>query len=236
MKLPSFLLVGSLVANAVLLTWWLAPDRASAALTAHNSSTRAPTTAAPSLTPRAAPSALTPAALREHLTSLGLPPAAVTALVRARLYAPHDARRRELLTAASQSLPWWKFAKRPPTYDSSIHLTPAERKELHDLEAEARAATLATLGPVPLDPTGSIAARYAFLSPEKAVLLDALEQDYRNLRLAAFPGDPDAQLVAHERRLPGPGRNLRGRTRALCGAPLEARRRPRRVDRLRAAC
>ena len=181
MKLPSFLLVGSLVANAVLLTWWLAPDRASPALTAHNSSTRAPATAAPSLTPRAAPSALTPAALREHLTSLGLPPAAVTALVRARLYAPHDARRRELLTAASQSLPWWKFAKRPPTYDSSIHLTPAARKELHDLEAEARAATLATLGPVPLDPTGSIAARYAFLSPEKAVLLDALEQDYRNL-------------------------------------------------------
>lgn len=181
MKLPSFLLVGSLVANAVLLTWWLAPDRASPALTAHNSSTRAPATAAPSLTPRAAPSALTPAALREHLTSLGLPPAAVTALVRARLYAPHDARRRELLTAASQSLPWWKFAKRPPSYDSSIHLTPAARKELHDLEAEARAATLATLGPVPLDPTGSIAARYAFLSPEKAVLLDALEQDYRNL-------------------------------------------------------
>ena len=92
MKLPSFLLVGSLVANAVLLTWWLAPDRASPALTAHNSSTRAPATAAPS--PQPAPLAtLDPTALRAHLTQLGLPSEAVTALVRARLYARHDARR-----------------------------------------------------------------------------------------------------------------------------------------------
>lgn len=177
MKLPTLLLAGSLLGNAALLTFWR---------------TRAPspaTSPAPAVNPPAAPApsspislaTLTPNALRDHLRSLGLPPAAITALVRSQIYSRHDTRRRELLAAASQSLPWWQFAKRPPTYDASIHLTPAQRKELADLAAEARAATLATLGPAALDPTGSIAARYAFLSPEKAVLLDALEQDYRNL-------------------------------------------------------
>ncbi len=177
MKLRPLLLAASLLGNAALLTLWL---------------TRTPSPAtppAPALTPPAAPSpsspvslaTIAPAALRDHLRALGLPPAAIDALVRSQIYARHDARRRELLTAASQSLPWWQFAKRPPTYDPSIHLTRAERKELADLAAEARAATLATLGPAALDPTGSIAARYAFLSPEKAVLLEALEQDYRNL-------------------------------------------------------
>ncbi|MCX6953229.1 MAG: hypothetical protein NTV51_13840 [Verrucomicrobia bacterium] len=94
---------------------------------------------------------------------------------------PPDARRRELLAAALSSLPWWKAAKRPPGSDPILLLTPAERKELHDLEAEARAATLAQLGPGALDPDGNLAARYAFLPPEKAVLLSALERDYENL-------------------------------------------------------
>lgn len=179
MKLPAFLLVGSLVVNAALLTCWLARDRTSP--TASTAETRASATAAPSATSPVSLATLAPAALRERLRQLGLPPEAITALVRARIYARHDARRRELLAAASRSLPWWKFARRPPTSDPSFHLTPAERKEIHDLDAEARATTLAELGPSALDPTGSVAARYAFLSPEKAVLLDALERDYLNL-------------------------------------------------------
>ena len=177
MPLRTLLLGASLFANLALLAWWLASDLSAPASDPDIIAAPALRSTAP--TPPLA--TLEPTALRDRLTQLGLPPTATTALVRTRIYARHDARRRELLTAASQSLPWWKFAQRPPAFDSSIHLTPAERKELHDLDAEARAATLAALGPSALDATGSIAARYAFLPPEKAVLLEALEQDYRNL-------------------------------------------------------
>lgn len=171
-KLRAALLAGSLTANVALVAWWLVRDRPAAAAPA-------PSLAA-TVIPVDAPF-LAPAALQEHLTQLRLPPATIAAAVRARIYARHDTRRRELLAAAATSTPWWKAANRTGPGDPLRLLAPAQRKELHDLEAAARAATLAQLGPAALDPDGKIAARYSFLTPEKAVLLEALESDYRNL-------------------------------------------------------
>ena len=188
MKLPTLLLAGSLAVNAALLAWLVAhrPTIGSADSPAPRS------TAAASSSPSDADlSTVTdPRTLRERLLSLGLSKDVVEALVRDRIYFRYEARRRELLDPAVKSAPWWRVAN--SRFDPLSLLAPAQRKELRDLESAARDEMLALLGPASLDPDGLIAFRHGFVSPEKAVLLDALERDYKNL---------DAQLREETRSI-----------------------------------
>jgi hypothetical protein len=149
---------------------------------------------------------LAPAVLRTELGQLGLPKETVDALVRARIFARHDARRRELIHEAANSPHWWRAAGL--RIDPLRTLTPAQRKELRDLETAARDEALALLGPAALDRDGALAFRYRYVPPEKAVLLDALERDYKNLgaeldessRWFRTPGDLEhKKLLAAER-------------------------------------
>jgi len=107
-----------------------------------------------------------------------LPPEAADALVIARIYTRHDVRRRELMLATSQ-LPWWQTLN--PGADRMNLLTPAQRKELRDLNSSARNEVLRVLGPAALDRDGVIAARYDFLPAERAVAVDALLRDYQDV-------------------------------------------------------
>jgi hypothetical protein len=117
--------------------------------------------------------------LRDRLRALELPPVFVEQIVVARIRARLRTRQLELLAAAFQTAPLWKQAAMKSERFSI--LTPEQRKELRDLEAEVRDETLRLLGPGPLDRSGNIAFKYGFVSPAKAVLLDALDRDYENL-------------------------------------------------------
>lgn len=124
--------------------------------------------------------ALAPEALRDRLRALGLPPAVVAELVRARAYARWEARTSELVRAVVKAAPLWRLTDLRG--DTRRILGAAERKELHDLETAARNEVLRLLGPEGLDPSGQIVGLYGFLPPEKAIQLEALERDYRLLR------------------------------------------------------
>jgi hypothetical protein len=182
MKPTRLLLTASLAANAVLLgcfVWREAvPERADAAREV-NGRQQDRVRPASSTTEVHDFATVTPSALRDRLRQLGLPKAAIDALVRARIYSAYEARRRELVAAAMQSLPWWRTTS--VRYDPLTALTVDQRKELRELEAAARSAALNLLGPAALDRDGAIARRYSFLPPDKAVLVDALERDYRDL-------------------------------------------------------
>jgi hypothetical protein len=122
--------------------------------------------------------ALEPAALHAELRRQNLPREAVDALVLARIYERHDARRREFVRAAAQR-PWWEVAR--GGLGGLILLTPEQRKELRDLEAAARPEALRLLGPAALDRDGAISGRYSFVPAERAVQLDAVQRDYDGL-------------------------------------------------------
>jgi hypothetical protein len=180
MKALLMFLVVSLAANAVMsVGWW---RRA-----AGNDRVPVGASAPVATEVRAVPEAkadlrtLAPAALRTELVQRGLPAEAVAAIVQSRIYAAYDTRRRELVDETVRNSPWWVAAGL--RLDAMRVLSPAQRKELRDLETEARHATLRLLGPAALDPEGMIALRFAFVPPEKAVQLDALERDYENLRM-----------------------------------------------------
>ena len=180
MKPAALLLVGSLALNAVFLAGLV--FRRSDAITLSN--TRAAVATAISAHPPspalAETSKLAPGALRESLQQTNLPAEVVDALVLARIFSRYESRRREFF-AETLKLPWWRSALIVTTGTRQSLFTPAQRKELRDLEASARDEALRVLGPHALDPDGSIALRHAFLAPEKAVLLDALLRDYENL-------------------------------------------------------
>ena len=185
MKIFPALLAASLAANLVLAGVFLArragageaAARATAAASAPSAAAVAPAVVAPP--PGAEFLRLTPEQLRDRLRTLDLPRNVVEQLLKARLEARVQARTHELIAAALKTAPPWKLVGL--TFSRLSILTPAERKEIRDLEAEARDATLRLLGPGPADPSGRIAAKYGFVSPTKAVQLDALEADYENL-------------------------------------------------------
>jgi hypothetical protein len=122
-------------------------------------------------------SKLPPTVLRSALAKMDLPTEVVDALVLARIFAPFEARRREFFQETLK-LPWWQSALVVTAGSRQKLFTTAQRKELRDLEASARDEALRLLGPQALDRDGAIAARHAFVAPEKAVLLDALLRDY----------------------------------------------------------
>jgi len=122
---------------------------------------------------------LTPEQLRDRLKGLELPPTVLEQLVVARINSRLDARRRELMAHAIRTAPLWRLSAL--RNDRLSILTPGQRKELRDLEAEVRDETLRLLGPAPLDRNGSTAFKYGFVPPEKAVLVNALDRDYENL-------------------------------------------------------
>lgn len=199
----------SLAANGVLALGF-AQRKSAPALAAV---THSPTDVASHTAPASASvdlKSLAPAALRAELTKLGLPKETVEALVRARIFERYDARRHELIFGTVLNSPWWRSAGL--RIDPMRVLTAAQRKELRDLEAAARNETLALLGPAALDRDGMIAFRYRFVSPEKAVLLEALERDYKNFgadldessRWLRTPGDLEHRKLLsteHERDL-----------------------------------
>jgi hypothetical protein len=179
------LLVLSLVANAVFAAWLVhSVVRPKSAATTGSSeatteSSHGAIASAPIPEPLRDVTTLSPIELRDHLRRLGLPAEIVDSLVKTRIWARHRARFAELRAEALRTTPWWR--SRDVASGSLRGFTPAQRKELRDLEAAARDETLTVLGPQALDPDGAIAARYAFVLPAKAVQLDALERDYRNL-------------------------------------------------------
>src|SRR5689334_1397369 len=119
MKLPVVLLAGSLALNVVGLFCFFSATREKTTGSAAGAATSAPAVA-----PAATPSkknpvtatdllALEPAALRGELQRLKLPREVIDALVTARIYARHDARRRELMLGVSR-LPWWQLVTARP--------------------------------------------------------------------------------------------------------------------------
>lgn len=175
---PVFLAI-SLVAN-LALAWVLffRPTSGAAGLSSErHAASKSPS---PSLVSAGRVTDLAPAALRAALQQSALPPEVVNAVVLARIFSRYDARRREFL-AESAKLPWWQAALMVTTGTRESLFTPAQRKELRELEATARGEALKLLGPQALDPEGTIAQRHAFVAPEKAVLLDALLRDYQAL-------------------------------------------------------
>lgn len=126
---------------------------------------------------------LAPAALLDQLRASDLPVDLINHVVMARIFSRVEARQRELVAEALRTArPWQLAATRG---DRFALLTPARRKELRDLETEARDETLRLLGPALLDRDGLIAFKYGFVPGEKAVRLDALDRDYVNLATLA---------------------------------------------------
>lgn len=203
MKFPVVLLLGSLAANAallVLLGGRGAADGAAAPLASAATSDRA---TSPRKTDSAIPVGrefltLSPEQLRERLRALDLPANVVAWIVQARISERLEARTRELVAEAMKTAPAWRFAKL--TTSRLEFLSAAQRKELRELEVEARDLTLRLLGPAYADPQGRIAAKYAFLPPEKAVLLDALDSDYENMRAAQRDDARYLQLPSDKER------------------------------------
>lgn len=184
MKLTTAVLVTSLALNALGLTAWLRSRESDSAAEGSGSGSPASSATAGVARPSTAPANVSdhpPAALRVELQKLKLPTEVIDALVTARIYARHDARRRELILATHR-LPWWQAVT--GGLDRMNLLTAAERKELRTLNAAARAEVLGLLGPGALDRDGAIAARYPFVSPERAVALDGLVRDYEDIGAA----------------------------------------------------
>ncbi len=182
MKPSLIVLAGSLVLNALLLVAIVRGARTHAAATTR-ASQRGPPVLAPAPTRAAPPTAATllaldPAALRTELQRREFPTEAIDALVIARIYARHDARRRELAIETNRR-PWWETVTAGPSRMSL--LTAEQRKELRHLDAAARSEVLRLLGPEALDRDGAIAARYAFVPATSAVHLDALVRDYQDI-------------------------------------------------------
>lgn len=205
MKTSAWLLLASLAANAALVVMLLhgGGARPPGGLEAQETKPLArarPETAPPVPLGREFLQ-LTPEQLRDRLRALDLPASVVARLVKARIDAKVEARTRELVAEAMKSAPSWRYAKL--TTDRLSFLSAAQRKEVRDLEAEARDTTVRLLGPAYADPSGRIAFKYGFVSPEKALLLDALDEDYENLRAAQkddarylrLPGDRDSDKL-----------------------------------------
>lgn len=186
MKITLLVLVGSLGLNALLLAGFARRGGREVSL-ASRSPAGAPAADKTSAQNAALKAdglmALEPAALRAELQRRGFGPEATDALVRARIYARHDARRKELIAEAMKR-PWWESVSVSVLNSLPNPLTAAQRKELRDLEAVARNETLALLGPEAFDSDGAIAARYNFTTPERAVKLDGLLRDYADLGAA----------------------------------------------------
>ncbi len=113
------------------------------------------------------------------LQELDLSPEVVESLVISRIFARYNERRRELSTAAMK-FPWWQTVTAWPARLALS--TPAERKELRELEANARREVLQLLGPAALDSDGTIAGRHNFIPADRAVLLDATLRDYEDIK------------------------------------------------------
>jgi hypothetical protein len=188
MKLSPILLVVSLAANAGLLAWYGSRQSrghsAPVGVEATASSVTEPSAGAalPSVLGRDFLS-VTPDQLREQLRGSDLPANLVDQLIRARIYASLEERRRARVSQALKTAPPWRLAALRS--DRFSLLTPEQRKELRDLEIQARDETLRLLGPTQLDRDGLIAVKYGFVAPEKAVRLDALDRDYANLSTLA---------------------------------------------------
>lgn len=180
MKPSSCVLIGSLALN-VLIGAALYRYPASAAAAPHASRlASAPASASSSLAPPTAATlpGLEPAALRAALQQLNLPREAIDALVLTKIYARHDARRHELMVETAR-FPWWQTAA--AGWDRLSLLTPDQRKELRHLAAVARNEAVGLLGPAAVDRDGAMAAAYPYVSADRAVLLDGLVRDYREM-------------------------------------------------------
>ena len=182
MKLSALLFAASLAGNVLLAGLFFARRPSGNGIAATTADVVHPAKV-PAAVESAQPGAeflqLTPGQLRDRLRALDLPAHVVELLVKQRIDAKVEARTRELIAAALKTAPPWKLAGL--TSNRLSILSPAERKEIRDLEAEARDATLRLLGADYVDPSGRIAAKYGFVSPAKSVQLEALEADYDNL-------------------------------------------------------
>ncbi|MBI4625218.1 MAG: hypothetical protein HY736_18610 [Verrucomicrobia bacterium] len=186
MKLPRLLLLGSLALNVVLLGWLVRRAPANAAVAAgglpetngHLTRSTGGSGAAPA-TSMSYWLGLDAAAMQQKLQPLNLPPEVVESLVISRIFARYNERRRELSTAAMK-FPWWQTVTAWPA--RLALLTPAQQKELRELEAAARNEVLQRLGPGALDRDGTIATRYSFVPAKRAVLLGALLRDYEDIK------------------------------------------------------
>lgn len=185
MKASVTLLAVSLAANLGLLGWFAMRSKETPtasqppAVAAAGKSADAAAKSGPSALTGEAFATLSPAQFRDRLRASGLPENIVQRLVVERINRAVNVRRQELLAEAMKSAPPWRLAALRT--DRLSVLTPAQRKELLDLETEARDQILRLLGPSQLDREGNIAFKYGFVSPEKAVLLDALVRDYENM-------------------------------------------------------
>lgn len=175
MRTWPLIMIPSLALNVALAGWLLAPAGEASRATPRAIAQAGVPPPAPSTQPRPQAS---PEELFGALREAGFPRAAIDALVLAKIFSRYEERRRELVTAAMQR-PWWETVVADQTLLNL--LTPAQRKELRDLEATARHEALRLLGPDALDPEGAIAFRHPFVSPGRAVLLDAVLHDYADL-------------------------------------------------------
>lgn len=181
MKLSTCALVGSLATNLLLvggLAFKARPAKPDPSTTLLEAVPAAPRAIKPTSAPMADPpflGDLEPATLLAELQQLNYAPEVVQALVKARIYARVDDRRRELMTEVARR-PWWEAASRVSL------LTPAQRSELREMAAAARNETLRLLGPDALDPEGRTRAQYAYVAPERAVTLEAIIRDYDDLQ------------------------------------------------------
>src|SRR5215218_9047243 len=185
MKLRRLLLLGSFALNLVLLGWLVRRGSANGAMA--NETLREPQSPLPRVAggSGAAPAPaitdwlqLDVAAMQQKLQLLNLPPQVVESLVISRIFARYNERRREL-TAAAMKFPWWQTVAAWPARLALS--TPAQQKELRELEAAARNEVLQRLGPEALDRDAAIATRHSFVSPHRAVLLDAMLRDYEDI-------------------------------------------------------
>lgn len=199
MKVPATLLVVSVAANLGMLGWHLsrpADTSGPAAIAGAGTGGAAPATSVAASGSAGAP--LSPAAEAALLAKLGsrfltispeelltelrktsLPEDVVERLVGARLYEPVQLRRNALVLESLKGAPPWKVAR--ITVDRYALLTVAQRREIQDMEAQARNQMVKLTGSEHVDRDGLIAYRYGFLTPDKAVQLDTVVKDYAGL-------------------------------------------------------
>ena len=188
MKRRTVALAASLLLNAVAL--WLIDREQPAASAIHTTTGNARAAQTIERTTGSSFQLVTPseekdyAVYREQLLAAGVPVEMVRAAIRASLEEPRLARQREFYAAAAKQ-PWWQGGL--VTQD----ITPAQQRELRELQAAERAEVRRILGPAAYVTDGE-RERFAFLPPDKAERLAMLDRDYDEMVRRPPGGAPDS--------------------------------------------
>ena len=215
-KILKIILVCSLAANAVWAIGTMGgyfSSAKSSSKNAHTAATAAKAAAksADALSPEAAQELKTllseadPVTLRDRLNAIGLPKEQVRTLVAERIYSRYNERIREINKEQTEV-----FTQHPYWQQWSLSAEERERQraqqsELQKLGLAVRDEVIKVLGPDE-NPFPYSRSRNAFLPPEKAAQMEAIERDYNEMRSQLYgdmsgfpmPGDSEKMKLLEE--------------------------------------